>query len=91
MKKLSMLAIALVATSVAFGQAKPKPGATPKAVECAVMKGHDVEVAKATKEKMFADYKGNRYFFCCGGCKPEFNKNPAKYAKAPHIKTPKKG
>ncbi len=24
-------------------------------------------------------YKGKTYYFCCGGCKPEFVKNPEKY------------
>ncbi|MCC7433284.1 MAG: YHS domain-containing protein [Methanoregulaceae archaeon] len=55
------------------------------------MSDHKVNIAKATKEKMFADYKGRRYFFCCAGCKPAFSKDPAKYAKAPSIPTPKKG
>ncbi len=26
-------------------------------------------------------YKGKTYYFCCSGCKPMFDKNPAKYAK----------
>ena len=34
-------------------------------------------------------YKGNRYFFCCGGCPAAFKKDPAKYAKNDHIKAPK--
>ncbi len=27
-------------------------------------------------------YKGKTYYFCCSMCKPEFDKNPAKYAAA---------
>ena len=27
-------------------------------------------------------YKGKTYYFCCSSCKPTFDKNPAKYAKA---------
>ncbi|MBC8103781.1 MAG: YHS domain-containing protein [Cytophagales bacterium] len=26
-------------------------------------------------------YKGKKYLFCCGGCKPQFDKNPEKYVK----------
>lgn len=65
-------------------------GQTPKSIKCAVMPDHSVNIAKATKTKMFADYKGRRYFFCCAGCPGMFKKNPAKYAKAPSIPTPKK-
>jgi hypothetical protein len=38
---------------------------------------------------MYADYKGKRYFFCCGGCPDAFKKNPASFAKAASIPTPK--
>ena len=38
---------------------------------------------------MYADYKGHRYFFCCGGCPSEFKANPAKYAKSANIVIPK--
>lgn len=30
--------------------------------------GDKVDMDKATKTKMYADYKGSTYFFCCGGC-----------------------
>ena len=26
-------------------------------------------------------YKGKTYYFCCSGCKPMFDANPAKYVK----------
>jgi YHS domain-containing protein len=26
-----------------------------------------------------AEYNGKTYYFCCGGCKPAFLKNPKKY------------
>lgn len=57
---------------------------------CPVMK---VVVSKPTKEAGHSDYKGKRYYFCCAGCKPTFDKNPAKYAmatKAPIKKQPPK-
>ncbi len=32
-------------------------------------------------EKIFADYKGQRIYFCCTGCLEEFKKDPEKYLK----------
>ncbi len=61
----------------------------PKEIACAIMGSHKVNIAKATKAKMFADYKGKRYFFCCEGCPATFKADPAKFAKAPSIPTPK--
>lgn len=63
---------------------------TPKDLMCAVMTKEKVNIAKATKAKMYSDYKGKRYFFCCAMCKPTFEKSPEKYKAAPSIKTPKK-
>lgn len=31
-------------------------------------------------------YKGVTYYFCCSGCKPQFDKDPAKYIKAMQAK-----
>ncbi|HZT43848.1 MAG TPA: YHS domain-containing protein [Chthonomonadaceae bacterium] len=39
------------------------------------------KIAKVTADTPHADYKGVRYYFCCGSCPAEFNKEPAKYAK----------
>ena len=39
----------------------------------------------AASEK--STYKGKTYAFCCAGCKPQFDKNPAKYVQTA---TPKK-
>ena len=59
-------------------------GAEPKLdkAKCPVS-GKEVKAASA------ADYKGGKVFFCCDGCPQAFKANPAKYAKGPHIKTPK--
>jgi len=36
---------------------------------------------------IFTEYKGKRVYFCCPGCKPEFEKNPEKYLdKLPQFK-----
>lgn len=32
-------------------------------------------------KEIYADYKGERVYFCCLGCPPEFKKNPEKYLK----------
>lgn len=93
MKKIAILALLTAVAGGAFAQADKKtdkkPAATPKTISCAVQTGDKVDIAKATKAKMYADYKGKRYFFCCGGCPTEFAKNPAKYAKNASIPTPK--
>ena len=39
-----------------------------------------VNVARLTAQKKYADYKGKRYYFGCANCRVEFKKNPAKYA-----------
>lgn len=92
MKKLSLLALtSLALVGGAFAQNPAKPTKAPTKISCAVQKGDMVDIATATKNKMFADYKGKRYFFCCQGCPDAFKKDPAKYAKtAPSIPTPKK-
>ena len=91
MKKLVLLAgAAMMLTTAAFAaKTEKKSAAAPTEVKCAVMPSHKVNVKEATEKKMFADYKGNRYFFCCGGCPETFKKDPAKFAKADHIPTPK--
>ena len=73
----AFLAAALAAT---VGAQTPKPYKNSKGqLICPVMK---TTVVSAKKAAGFSDYKGVRYYFCCGGCKPSFDKNPAKYALA---------
>ena len=88
MKSTLLLAgAAITISAVAF--AAPDKKAAPTEVKCAVMSDHKVIIADATKNKMFADYKGKRYFFCCAGCPAAFKKDPAKFAKSDSIPTPK--
>jgi YHS domain-containing protein len=90
MKRITtMLTISIAALTFAQ-HSHPAPKVAAKPITCAVMPNNKVNIAAATKAKMFADYKGNRYFFCCAGCPEAFKKSPAKYVKAAHIKTPKK-
>ena len=54
---------------------KPAEKKKGKAQEtCPVMGG---KINKA----IFAEYEGQRVYFCCQGCPPEFAKDPAKYVK----------
>ena len=55
---------------------KGMPAVGTKAV-CPVM-GNEFTV---TKDTTSAVYKGKTYVFCCPGCKPKFEKNPAQYVK----------
>ena len=92
MKKLILLSgAAMMLASVAFAapDKDKKKGGTPETIKCAVMTGRDVNIKDATAKKMFADYKGKRYFFCCGGCPGQFKASPDKFAKNASIPTPK--
>jgi YHS domain-containing protein len=94
MKKLLMAGalMALATAAVAAPQSGTKDKkAAPTEILCSVMTTKKVNVKDATAKGMFADYKGNRYFFCCGGCPSAFKASPAKYAKNAHIPTPKTG
>jgi YHS domain-containing protein len=33
------------------------------------------------KKTVHAEFKGKHVYFCCGGCKKDFDKDPAKYTK----------
>lgn len=46
---------------------------------CPVM-GSPVSKAAAEAVGLYRDHAGERYYFCCGGCGPAFDSDPAKYA-----------
>jgi YHS domain-containing protein len=48
--------------------------------ECPVMTGSQVVKADAEAAGLFRDYEDNRYWFCCAGCGPLFDADPARYA-----------
>ena len=52
---------------------------TTSAIKCPVTGEKIADPAKAPGGKSV--YKGKTYYFCCAGCKPKFDKNPAKYVK----------
>lgn len=47
---------------------------------CPVMVGSPVSKAQAEAVGLYRDHEGERYYFCCAGCGPAFDSNPAKYA-----------
>lgn len=47
---------------------------------CPVMVGSQVSKTAAEAAGLFRDYEGQRYWFCCAGCGPAFDADPAKYA-----------
>ncbi|WP_017197919.1 YHS domain-containing protein [Arthrobacter sp. M2012083] len=49
---------------------------------CPVMAGTPVVKAAAEASGLYRDFEGTRYWFCCAGCGPAFDADPAKYAHA---------
>lgn len=47
---------------------------------CPVMVGTAVSKVQAEAVGLYRDYEGTRYHFCCAGCGPAFDADPAKYA-----------
>lgn len=80
MNKFALI-VAVSAVVVGTSAAQSIVAKRDRKVSCAVMPNDKVDVAKATANKMFADYKGRRFYFCCEGCPDAFKKNPEKYAK----------
>jgi YHS domain-containing protein len=54
----------------------------PEMAECPVMAGTPVVKADAEAAGLYRDYQGQRYWFCCAGCGPRFDADPARYADA---------
>jgi YHS domain-containing protein len=91
MKKI-ILAVALAASPVlAHGKAgehakKGKHGDAPVSFEKQPAPGTwakcpvSGDVFRVGQETEFVTYKGRVYAFCCPDCKPDFEKDPAKYA-----------
>jgi YHS domain-containing protein len=46
------------------------------------MPGTPVNKTIAEAAGLFRDYRGRRYWFCCKGCGPRFDRDPDKYASA---------
>jgi YHS domain-containing protein len=78
--------VALLSTAVLLGgsaqaakKVKHKPAKKPKVSLVCPVTGEKIESVAKAAGKSVVD--GKTYYFCCAGCKPEFDKNPAKYIK----------
>jgi len=47
---------------------------------CPVMVGSAVSKKAAEAAGLYRDHEGERYYFCCAGCGPAFDADPARYA-----------
>ena len=50
-------------------------------IQCPVMKTWFVPDEKTPEKTPKSVYKDKTYYFCCPGCKPQFEKDPEKYLK----------
>lgn len=72
-------ALLTLAGSVSAAPVKAKPQtAKAAALICPVTKEKIASVKDAAGS---STYQGKTYYFCCAGCKPMFDKDPAKYVK----------
>ena len=93
MKKFSLLAVlalfVLALTAVAFAgddnAQSNKSADAPKVFDAPQNPGTAAtcpvtgETFTITKETKHSEYKGKYVYFCCAGCKPQFDKEPEKY------------
>ena len=70
---------ALSSTALAAPPHNPAKAAPKKTVLICPVTGNKIASTKlAVGHSM---YKGKTYYFCCAGCKPRFDKDPAKFVK----------
>jgi Cu+-exporting ATPase len=79
MKYMTTVAALLILTATSTAFASPKPSAKAQPLVCPVT-GETIASVKAAVGHSV--YKGKTYYFCCSGCKPLFDANPAKYVKS---------
>ena len=74
MKKTKVVILTILIALFTVGQVMAAENAPGEIVQttCPVMGG------KINKD-IYTDYKGERVYFCCEGCIPEFQKDPEKY------------
>jgi RND family efflux transporter MFP subunit len=74
-----------------LGAANPTPssGAPGQAAEAVdPVCGMKVDESEARADKCVSEYQRMTYFFCCDGCKQDFDANPDKYLKREETKPP---
>ncbi|MFH1613719.1 MAG: YHS domain-containing protein [Planctomycetota bacterium] len=76
---LTLLLIAL-ATIGCKKKSEPAPVTeTEKAVSTAIEQTTCPVMGGAINKDIFTEYKGKKVYFCCPGCKEQFDKEPEKY------------
>jgi len=86
---ISILIAIFVAMSLDVGLSAANAGnkkAAPKKVVSAICPVMGNKIPDITKAPAKSVYKGKTYYFCCKGCKPEFDKNPEKYVNKQTLK-----
>lgn len=79
---LSTAALLLMGTAAFAGPTPHKIAAkTPAKTAVLVCPVTGDKIASIKDAAGHSTYKGKTYYFCCAACKPEFDKNPAKYIK----------
>ena len=87
---VAFLVLASASASMAQTKATPSPAAAKPAAASLVCPVTGEKIASVKDAAGSSTYKGKTYYFCCGGCKPAFDKNPAKYIKEAAKPAPKK-
>lgn len=76
-------ALALAAGTASAQQTEPapaSPGRGAPAARVKEMEGTTCPVAGGPiDKKIYCDYKGTRYYFCCVGCQGKFKADPERY------------
>jgi len=77
-----LIAVISLALALAVPCAASTPAHKTKTVKTAVMvcPVTGSKIASIKDAAGHSTYKGKTYYFCCPGCKPMFDANPAKYA-----------
>ena len=75
-----LLLIGVVALTSCKKKSEPaEPAETEKAVSATIQQKICPIMAGAINKDIFTEYKGKKVYFCCPGCREEFEKSPEKY------------
>ena len=77
---LALAALLIVPSGALAASTSAKTTPEPKVVMICPVTGD--KVASIKDSAGHSTYQGVTYYFCCPGCKPQFDKNPSKYVDA---------
>jgi YHS domain-containing protein len=85
---LAAILLGLIALNGCKKKSEPAaPSAAGEAVSAAIEQTTCPVMEGAVNKAIFTEYKGKKVYFCCPGCKEQFEKEPEKYlAKLPQFK-----